>query len=55
MDTENGKPIRVIETYGKRPKVTTPYYGRVTVSMTFEELEALWRKVKLDGRLNKGD
>ncbi len=53
MDTENGKPIRVIETYGKRSKVSTPECGRVTVSMTFEELEALWRSVKLDGRLSE--
>ncbi len=53
MNTVNGKPIGGMETYGERVGVSRGFReGKPIVDMTFSELEALWKKVRPDGRRN---
>ena len=52
MNTINGKPIGDIVSCGARTGSYLPSCGKDTVSMTFDELEALWRKVRPDERRN---
>ena len=50
MNTINGKPTGDIVSHGAEASVSLSDTGRYTVDMTFDELEALWRKVRPDGR-----
>lgn len=52
MNTINGKPTGDIVSHGAEAAVSLSDTGRYTVDMTFDELEALWRKVRPDGRHN---
>ena len=52
MNTVNGKPIGDMVSHGAGAAVSLSDTGRYTVDMTFDELEALWRKVRPDGRHN---
>ena len=52
MNAINGKPTGDMVAYGARTGNSIPNYGMDTVSMTFDELEALWRKVRPDERRN---
>ena len=52
MNAINGKPTGDMVAYGARTGNSIPNYGMDTVDMTFAELEALWRKVRPDGRQN---
>lgn len=52
MNTINGKPTGDITAQGARSSGGQSGYGKDTVSMTYEELAALWRKVRPDGRRN---
>lgn len=53
MNTINGKPIGDIEEHGARDRGYAPKCGVDTVSMTFSELEALWKKVRPDNRIKQ--
>ena len=50
MNTINGKPTVDIVSCGAGAASGLSDTGRYTIDMTFDELEALWRKVRPDGR-----
>lgn len=50
MNTMNGKPIGGMESPGAKSGGGQSGCGTDTVDMTFSELEALWKKVRPDGR-----
>lgn len=50
MNTINGKPTGDIVSCGAGAASSLSDTGRYTIDMTFDELEALWRKVRPDGR-----
>lgn len=58
MNTINGKPTGDITAQGASGGGQSGYgkdtvgYGKDTVGMTYEELAALWKKVRPDGRHN---
>lgn len=52
MNTINGKPTGDITAQGARSSGEQWGHGKDTVSMTYEELSALWMKVK-PGRYRK--
>lgn len=51
MNTINGKPTGDITAQGASGGGQSGY-GKDTVGMTYEELSALWKKVRPDGRHN---